>query len=93
MSQYRTRPILVEAVQFDPSAAQWPDGVIAWGLDNPDDGSWGYVRTRFGTEHVFAQDWIVVEPSGKRYLFKDDVFRASYEPVGENSVDLEEDAR
>ena len=81
--KYRKKPIVIEAVQFDPHQHPWPDGVIAWPKDGPlpRDMSWGYIDTLEGKMHVIAGDWIITGVKGEIYPCKDDIFRASYDPV------------
>jgi hypothetical protein len=81
MALYRKRPIVIEAVQFDPQSHPWPEGVIAWGDLQPRDMSWGYIDTPEGKMHVIAGDWIITGIAGEKYNCKDAIFQASYEAV------------
>jgi hypothetical protein len=88
MSKFRKRPIVIEAVQFDPHTHPWPDGMIDWrGTDmQPRDMSWGYIQTLEGKMHVISGDWIITGIAGEKYPCKDEIFRASYEPVAEDEA-------
>lgn len=89
MAQYRKRPVVVEAVQFDPQGEhrkQLPPGVRGrWPLGAED---WSHPHCEFWviTIHgqqtaVVAGDWIITEPDGfHHYPCKPDIFEASYEP-------------
>ena len=82
MKQYRKKPIVIEAIQFDPQG-EWPECVIPWrkaGI-TPRDMSWGYIRTLEGDMHVLAGDWIIKGIKGEFYPCKPDIFEATYEPV------------
>lgn len=81
MSKFRKKPIVIEAVQFDPRSLMWPEGVIPWGDVQPRDMSWGYIKTLEGKMHVMAGDWIITGIKGERYPCKPDIFDATYEPA------------
>lgn len=85
MPWYRTKPVLVTAVQFNPDQTPWPDGVHPWPqnrpvpkLDSP-----GYIFTpEEGKIPLMAGDWIITDTQkGKRTVCKPDVFEAVYEEV------------
>lgn len=84
--KYRKKPVVIEAVQFDPQAEQWPGGVQRWpdgyGVV-PRDMSWGYIDTLEGRMHVQAGDWIITGIKGEIYPCKPDIFAATYEAVDE----------
>lgn len=86
MAKYRNKSTseIVDAIQFDPKQ-QWPAKVISWNEVGyrPRDGSWGYIQTKNGKEHVMAGDWIVTDIFKDRSLFKDTDFKATYEPAGD----------
>ncbi len=81
MAKYRKLPVVIDAVQFDPHSQPWPDGVIPWVANKPRDMSWGYIQTLEGKMHVIAGDWIITGVKGEKYPCKDDIFKATYEPV------------
>jgi hypothetical protein len=82
MATYRKKPDLVEAVQFDWRAAQWPVGVIPWpdGV-RPRDMSWGFIDTLEGRFHVQHGDWIITGIMGIARPCSPDIFEATYEAV------------
>jgi len=43
--------------------------------------SWGYIETLEGNHHVIAGDWIITGVKGEKYPCKDEIFKATYEPV------------
>lgn len=82
--KYRKKPVVVEAVQFDPDTYPWPDGMQPWPDEHgntPKDMSWGYIDTLEGRMHVRADDWIITGVKGERYPCKPDIFTATYEAV------------
>ena len=81
MAKYRKKPVVIEAVQFDPHQHPWPEGVIPWGNVQPRNMSWGYITTLEGDHHVQAGDWIIRGVAGELYPCKDEIFRKTYEPV------------
>lgn len=81
MARYRKKPIVIEAVQFNPRSLMWPEGVIPWGDVQPRDTSWGYIHTLEGDMHVMAGDWIITGVNGEKYPCKPDIFEKSYEPA------------
>jgi hypothetical protein len=87
MSKYRKKPIVIEAVQFDPHKHPWPEGVISWDdmPYRPRDMSWGFIETLEGKMHVIAGDWIIRGVANELYPCKDAIFIASYELVEEQS--------
>ena len=83
MAQYHKKPVVIEAVQFDPHKHPWPDGVIPWrevGYQ-PRDMSWGFVETLEAKMHVLAGDYIITGIAGEKYPCKPDIFHATYEPI------------
>ena len=86
MAQYRQKPVIVEAEQFDPWAAHrlglpaGMDGIPSPGADN-----WAYEGCRYylpvvdGRMEVKPGDWIIKGVNGERYLCKDRIFRDLYE--------------
>lgn len=86
--KYRKKPVVIEAVQFDPLFAhklELPDGVI--GSNSPGSDNWAYIGCEFwietleGKMKVSAGDWIITGVKGERYPCKPDIFAATYEPV------------
>lgn len=83
--KYRKKPIVIEAVQFDPHKRPWPEGVKPWSEAGyqPRDMSWGYIATLEGNMSVQSGDWIIKGIKGEIYPCKPDIFEATYEPVKE----------
>lgn len=82
MGKYRKKPVVIDAVRFNPESIPWPEGVKSWhGQPQPRDGSCGYIQTLEGKMHVMGGDWIVTGVAGEKYAVKDDIFRKTYEPV------------
>ena len=90
MAKFRKKPVVIEAVQFDPAGRhrmELPGGVD--GSPSPGADNWGYEGCEFWvvTAHgqrtkVVAGDWVIPEPDGRgHYPCKPDIFAATYEPV------------
>lgn len=77
MPKYRKRPVVVEA-------EQWFPGKEVNGVNKPEDELPGYYVKTAHMQIVFLEpgDWVIAEPDGRGfYPCKDDIFRATYEPV------------
>lgn len=86
VQQYRTRPNIVNAIQFDPHRQPWPEGIISWKVANyqPRDMSWGFIQTPEGGRlHVCAGDWIVTNFNGEQSICKPEIFKWLYERIEE----------
>lgn len=90
MAKYRKKPVVVDAVQFDPSGPHkmgLPVGVE--GCHGPGADNWNYAGCTFWVVTVHGQrtrvaplDWIITEPDGvHHYPCKPDIFDATYEAV------------
>jgi hypothetical protein len=86
MSQYRKKPVVIEATQWfkhgDHSAVVVPSGVI-------NQSEFGLVRTLEGWHVVTPGDWIITGIKGEHYPCKQDIFAATYEPVTQAAPDQE----
>lgn len=75
MAKFRTRPLVIEAVQWFPQMGR------SHGVEyNPSDGLY-FISTLEGDMIVSAGDWIITGVKGELYPCRDDIFEASYEPV------------
>lgn len=86
MSKYRKRPVVIDAVKFDPQQRPWPEGVKPWPNEDgitPRDMSCGYIQTLEGQMHVMVGDWIITGVAGEKYPCKPDIFNLTYEYVEE----------
>ena len=86
MSLYRKKPVVIEAVQFDPQSVHkttLPKGVH--GCHSPGTDDWGHKDCRFwidtleGRMDVTPGDWIITGVKGERYPCKSDTFELTYE--------------
>ena len=76
MPRYRRKPTVVEAVQFSGDLPL-PEGVVF--ILNA-----GYhVKTVNGFVKIEDGEWIITGVKGKRYPCKPDIFKETYELVGE----------
>lgn len=93
MTQYRKKPVVIEAEQFDPQAAIWPAGVFLH--DTHPDAHIETARGRGvpcidtleGVMRVSAGDWVITGIKGEFYSCKPDIFDATYEPVTDEPLD------
>lgn len=90
VAKYRSKSMIIEAVQFDPYDAHRLElpmgvkGIAAAGADN-----WAYAGCIFSVTTIQGQDvhiapgeWIATEPDGiHHYPIADSVFRAKYDPI------------
>ena len=72
MAKYRKRPVVIEAVQWQPGSRV--PGVV-------NDASGPHVQTLEGPLHVSPGDWIITGVKGEQYPCKPDIFEATYEPA------------
>jgi hypothetical protein len=88
--KFRKKPVIVEAVQFDPldkHKIDLPEGVV--GIPSPNSDNWSYEGCKFyinvygRTVEVFPGYWIVTEDFGYVHPVKPDVFEEKYELMGE----------
>jgi len=91
MAEFRKKPVVVDAVQFDFAADVWPDGVER-PADNEKGIGYGYINTLEGRMIVSGGDWVITGIKGERYPCKPDIFKATYEAVEKvNSTDPVDD--
>lgn len=84
MPKFRKKPVVVEAVRWDPKA-----GHSAVEPTAPERGSLeerGVVQTAGGPAFVFAGDWLITEPDGRgHYPCRPDIFAATYDPLPDDN--------
>ena len=81
MAQYRRKPLIVDAEQFDPEKP-WPEKVQPWTHGKePTSESGGYMELRNGMAVVLAKDWIVKDADGSSYPMRPDAFEQNFERV------------
>lgn len=86
--KYRKKPVVVEARQIRGyTELLGPDGIAAWcdGVVCQDERGAAYliVPTPEGTMRARISDWIIRGVAGEFYPCRDDIFRATHEPVEE----------
>ncbi len=81
-------PVVLEAEQFFPDKAPWPDGVEQYTeqhteLVNGESSTWlGWrIQTLEGPHIVTPGDWIITGVKGEKYPCKPDIFDATYDAV------------
>lgn len=94
MKKYRKKPVVIEAVQFNPDGLlpgpshrkELPDGVVVV-KHSPNADNYGYEGFEFGIDtlegmmKVQRGDWIIKGVKGEYYPCKPDIFEATYEEV------------
>jgi hypothetical protein len=81
MKQYRKKPIIIEAVQYDDSmrvTGDLPDGVY---IVPTHEGDMPVIHTLEGDMIVRRGDYIIRGIKGELYPCKPDIFEASYDAV------------
>lgn len=90
MTQYRKKPVVIEAEQFHPQNKPYPDGVETYTKEKTEevDGTtnewYGWrILTLEGIHEVSPGDWIITGVKGEKYACKPDIFDMTYEKVEE----------
>ena len=91
MPEFRRKPVIVNAVQFDTRQKPWPDGILLlvehWSNKEPESerpkrysfvGGHGAIGIRPG-------DWIVTNQTGERYVVLHELFRDVFESTERKS--------
>ena len=95
MPKFRKKPVVIEAFQMTrerrENNSEWPEWLHkAWNIPgegslfiDPDDPERKRlcIGTLEGVHRVGWHDWIIQGVKGELYPCKDDIFRATYEPV------------
>jgi len=84
--KYRSKPKIIEAIQFYPSMPIYEISNLFGRLDSEDrtfekKGDVLVIKTLEGDMIASAGDWIIKGIKGEFYPCKPDIFEASYEPV------------
>lgn len=95
MPKFRKKPVVIEAVQFDPATNNFAATAPAefrkavCDHDCPDGVPMGglHIHTLEGPHRVAPGDWIIKGLKGEFYPCKPDVFTATYESVGDSVAD------
>lgn len=86
MPKFRTKPVVIEAIQYDGSNAE---DISAWAA-RPDGnalieefpiGHGLVIKTMEGNMQAIHGDWIIRGVKGEFYPCKPDIFKATYEPA------------
>lgn len=90
MKDYRKKPVVVQALQwfeFGDHSAVVPYSGNGRYADIDRDRGKPSIKTLEGDIHfVTPGDWIITGIKGEHYACKDDIFKATYEPVGDCST-------
>jgi hypothetical protein len=89
MATYRKRPVEIQAIQFTGTGDSFPLVTEFLGSSHSGNHRWmsctndgGFIITLEGEMRFCPGDWIIRGVAGEFYPCRDDVFRATYEPVG-----------
>lgn len=85
--KYRKKPVVIDAVQFTGDNMEEVDQLLDgqhgfYGPPNPK----VVIVTLEGTMLADPGDWIIKGIQGEFYPCKDEIFRATYEPVSDESA-------
>jgi len=90
MPAYTTKPVQVEARQWDGTAAE-ANALVAWvqaggmlayyDTSQFPDALYVVINTLNGPLHASPQDWLVRGAEGEFSVYKPDVFAASFDPA------------
>ncbi len=81
MTQYRKKPVVIEAVQFDGTNYAEIDVLVGKPTNwdgNPD---WFLIQTLEGEMTARVGDWIIKGVQGELYPCKPDIFEQTYDEV------------
>ena len=83
MKKYRKRPVVIEAMELKNDTYSQEE-VAKWcnGKKGPDGGV--FIETLEGRMYAGAGDYIIKGINGEFYPCKPNIFKATYEPVGDN---------
>ncbi len=83
--KYRKKPVVIEAFQWRPLSAETADKAVPhWLVMSEYDigpGNSLLIKTLEGTMRADPDDWIIRGVKGELYPCKDEIFKATYDPV------------
>lgn len=79
MAKFRKKPVIIEAWQSTPTDL-WPEWVEA-AVTHIEPGNVLVIATLEGAMRAQPGDWIIQGVKGEVYPCRDDIFRATYDPV------------
>lgn len=89
VSRYRKKPVVIEVIQFD-GTVESANRILGWIGSNDGDAKRVHatrpelglvIHTLEGGMRAEPGDWIIKGVAGEFYPCRDDIFRATYEPV------------
>jgi hypothetical protein len=90
VTQFRKKPLVIEARQFDGTQAS-AAALAEWigksaeaensEILGPANIAWLHIRTLEGVHEATPGDWIIRGVKGEFYPCRDDIFQMTYEPV------------
>lgn len=89
MPKFKKKPVVIEAIQFNPSnperrghfGAKTGDMFDVFPVWLDDKGPFLLIQTEEGEMRANPGDWIITGIKGERYPCKSDIFEATYEKV------------
>lgn len=87
MDRYRKKPVVIEAMRWEPEGDDCGGAVVGWLMSRAVDfqivaGKAVELPTLEGTMRADPGDWIIKGVKGEFYPCKPDIFEATYEPEG-----------
>lgn len=80
MAQFRKKPVVIEAFQWN-GERPLPEPLEGNWNNDPRDPDKVTIQTIEGRMNVSVGDWIITGVKGERYNCKPDIFEATYEPA------------
>jgi hypothetical protein len=84
MKKYRKKPVIIDAVRFDPSGSNRNNIARLPNVVAEPDGTLSII-TLEGVMTAYPGDWIIRGIQGEIYPCKHDIFEATYEPANHPS--------
>jgi hypothetical protein len=87
LTAFRKRPVVIDAVQITDEwfEGDHPNPLHLRGVSMDLTARAVFIDTMEGRMRGDVGDWIITGVRGERYPCKDEIFRATYEPVAEES--------
>lgn len=78
MKQYRKKPVVIEAIQWD--GKNWADVLMFAPITDKKDDEL-FIETLEGKMHITKNDYIIKGVQGEFYPCKPDIFKQTYEEI------------
>lgn len=82
--KFKRKSVDVEAVQFFPDRKPWPKGVSEipeWRWNPRTYRNFTFLSGGNGVISIFSGDWVVINPTGERYVVRKEKFSSTFESI------------